>query len=263
MKFKRFIALSMIFAMLFSVSSYAENAKDINQLRGKIEKKVRKEYEKDPEFQMEVRDLGEEVGEKMINQIIESRLKKALNSNVRGGNGSIFYVSVPLIKQNNYYYCGPANTLQAIYGLGKEDNVSGSSDSDKQYTLGANMGTKPGIGTYVYKVKNELNKYAEYDYIYEKGSNMTESEFRDNITYSLMYNYAPILHAKTEYLSYYNGYSTGHYITVNFINLDSQMVNLQDTNNKTEYYGSHEVPLSEAYNSISEPSNRYLIYLPY
>ncbi|SHH42982.1 cysteine peptidase family C39 domain-containing protein [Tepidibacter thalassicus] len=272
-KLKKFIATSLASIILvFPMNSICAN-ETINDAdtdtsinlnldkKEELKKKLTEQYQNDEEFQREKDELGEEIGQKMIDYMAERTLKRSPIRIKRGGNGSVFFVDMPYVKQINGYYCGPASVLQILYGMNKEDRVSGSSNKKKQETLGSNMGTRKNIGTYVSSMKNEINKYSDNNYVYKSGSNMTIDEFEDNLTYSLMYDAAPILHSKTKYLSYYNGKNLGHYISVDFINRSDDTVGLMDCNYNSKYSGQREVSLREAYNAISKES-RYLIYLP-
>ena len=70
-----------------------------------------------------------------------------------------------------------------------------------------------------------------------------------------------VLHARTKYLSYYKGKNSGHYLSLDYVNRTSDMVRIVDCNYNSTYYGIHrDIPLLEAYNTIHEESDRYLIY---
>ncbi|WP_187296306.1 C39 family peptidase [Tepidibacter mesophilus] len=255
------LSLALTFTLMFSTAAYAEAGLNLDK-KEELKEELTQQYQNDEEFQIEKEELGEEIGQEMIDYMAERTLQRPPIRVKRSGNGSIFLVDIPYVKQINGYYCGPASVLQTLYAMNKEDEVSGSSDSSKQKTLGNSMGTKSGMGTYVYKVKNEINKYSDNDYVYKKGSDMTIDDFEDNLTYSLMYDAAPILHSKTKYLGYYNGKNLGHYINVDFINRSGDDVGLMDCNYDSDYSGHRDVSLEEAYNAISKESERYLIYLP-
>lgn len=259
---------SIIFIMLLaSMSSgvYAEKFVDINIERHRIEQEVREEYESYEEFQKELNDLGKESTESMINHIVDLKLLKLTNSEINplSGNGSIFLSPVPLIQQINGTYCGPATALQTLSGMGLSRNIAGSTNKEKQQTLAKAMETDPS-GTMVYKMKDTLNSYISDSakYVYKKGTAMTLDQFESTLVSSLMYDRPAILHAKTRHLSYYNNHDSGHYISVDFINTLGPNVNLVDPNYRDSYYGEWEVPLREAYSSISKDRERYLVSLP-
>ncbi len=116
---------------------------------------------------------------------------------------------------------------------------------------------------YVYQVVNALNKYNKYNqkYIYASGATMSLNTFENNVANSLTACRPVILHARTEHITYYGGHSSGHYISLDYINRTTDMVRLVDCNYSNVYYGIHSnVDLSDAYDSIASSSGRYLIY---
>lgn len=172
-------------------------------------------------------------------------------------NYNYAWVNTSLVQQINGYYCGPASVLMAIWGWG--GNVSGSTNTAKQNTLASAMGTTSSSGTYVYRVRDTLNSYLGSNfYSYYLGSSLDQTTFRVYVFNSLSKNRAPILHAKTEYLSYYNGHASGHYITATDFNYDNMTIRLHDCNNNSSYYGVRSVAWQQVYNSIYA-SGRYLI----
>ena len=142
-------------------------------------------------------------------------------------------------------------------------NVVANTDSAKIATLDAEYNVDSQGSMYVYQVRDALNKYntGNQTYIYKQGSSMTLTGFEEAIANSLTYCKPVVLHARTEYLSYYGGKKSGHYISVDYINRTTDKVRLVDCNYNASYYGVHSnVSLSEAYNCISAVSGRYLIY---
>lgn len=72
-------------------------------------------------------------------------------------SGSSRVLKISEIRQNEYYFCGPATVdIVLQYKTGKTYN---------QYTLASEMGTTENAGTRVYQVKNRLNK--ELNGVYE------------------------------------------------------------------------------------------------
>lgn len=80
---------------------------------------------------------------------------------------------------------------------------------------------------------------------------------------SLFYNTAPIIHARTAYLPYYNGHASGHYIAISEVDKANATIRLKDCNNNSAYYGQHIVSVNDAYKAINEESSRYLICMQY
>ena len=173
-------------------------------------------------------------------------------------------VDTTLVQQLNGYSCGPASAYMAIDGWDGTGSIDGTTTEAKQERLATQMETNSTYGTYVYMLRNIINTYTDkYDYAYYEGNTLDEFLFRIYTFNSLSYNRAPILHAKTAALSYYNGYNTGHYIAVTEMDYNTMEVRLHDPNNTDAYYGIHRVPYEEAYSSIADYSGRfYICYWP-
>lgn len=78
---------------------------------------------------------------------------------------------------------------------------------------------------------------------------------------SLLSDNAPILHANTREFSYYENYNVEHYLTIVFHNtaIDDDEIGcmaVMDNHYNDDYYGTHDISLDEAYESIR---GRYLI----
>ena len=169
-------------------------------------------------------------------------------------------VSTTLVQQLNSYTCGPASSYMAIDGWDGTESIAGTTTSAKLKNLATQMGSTPGDGTLVYRLTKGLNTYTDkYDYTYYLGSTLDEFLFRVYTFNSLSFNRAPILHAQTAAISYYNGHSSGHYIAVTEFDYNTMEVRLHDPNNNSAYYGVHQVPYEEAYSSIADYSDRYYI----
>lgn len=237
-----------------------------DQLREQIEREIREEYENDEMFQKEVEEYGAEYGEEYIQKIVDREYKKRTQIQPFYIPDAKIVLYMRVIDQVLDYYCGPASVLQNFTTIGLYDKVSGTTDRAKLDTLAAEMGTAKGIGTYVYKVKDTLNNYIskyissnEANYVYDEYSQETLIEFCDDVYHSLYNGYPPILHARTEYLSYYDGKASGHYISVYGIDLENDKAYLADPHYSSAYRGKHIVPVEEAYKSIHDTAGRYLI----
>lgn len=183
----------------------------------------------------------------------------ALLSSANITNDDVASVDTELVQQLNSYSCGPASAYMAIGGWGETGSILGLSTEEKLQELASEMGTDSS-GTYVYSVTNGLNRYTiGHDYGYYLGQDLTQALFRIYSFNSLSYERAPLLHARTAALSYYNGHNSGHYITVTEFNYGTEEVRLHDPNYNDAYYGIHYVPYTEAYDSINLESDRYYI----
>ena len=214
------------------------------------------QYANDEEFlDHYMQDPEEAYG--IIEQNVDNQfnyIKNQLGNQTNAGNDTNAWVDPILLMQKNSYYCGPCSALQAIAIYG--GYVAGNTNNNKQDTLANQMGTDSS-GTTVYNVTSTLNSYVP-GYSYKKGSTMTDFSFKYTVLNSLINEKAPILHARTQYISYYGGHSSGHYICVTAINNQTDMIRLSDCNNNQNYYGTRSIPRSEAFASITA-SNRYLI----
>ncbi len=212
-------------------------------------------YENDEEFARHYEEDPESAKE-MIERNVDNQLQyiKEETEGNRQGNATNAWVTPLLVQQKNGDYCGPCSALQAIGIYG--GYVAGTTNNAKQDTLAAAMGTNSS-GTIVYNLTTVLNTYIP-GYSYKLGSNMTTASFKQVILNSLVNEKAPILHARTQYLTYYNGHASGHYICVTAFNNITSKIRLSDCNNDDDYYGTRSNPTSEAKAAVSA-SNRYLI----
>ncbi len=186
--------------------------------------------------------------------------------------GDLRYANVKLIIQPNDYYCGPTSALQALYALGDEGLVEGTTDAKKMEQLDKDMDCTVNGQTYVYKLAGGLNKYAsEYTYSYYPISKTTKkTALKDKISNSLTFDVAPILHAETKYLGYYKQKNYYHFIAVSSINVSTNEIVVKDCNNQTYsengvkkiYGGTRTTNLDEIYDCLVNSTNpRYLICL--
>lgn len=271
---KKILISVLILSLLLSTCVFASEAKDVDKLRKEIDKEVRRKMESSVEYQMQVKECGIKQGEEMLNKIIETNLYIALNPSLLslntsnspitrsdGSDGVMEIFDVENIQQTyNTHYCGPANGLQAIYGMGNESSVTGTTDAAKQDTLATDMETTEESGTIVWKLTRELNEYtpSNESYVYENADDMTKANFIAKIAGSIDKDMAPILHAKTQYLPYYNNVSYGHYLTLKKININTDEVTLCDT--YSFKFGDHLVDIQDALDSIEIPEDRFFIY---
>lgn len=277
--FEIYMSLTLVFFLLlassnmvFAVDTNCINEVDLSLLKENIEQKVRNQYMNDPQYIMDIQENGQIHGEEMLNRIIDSKLKRILNNSsdigIQAGNGRLFYVpNLKNIQQSETWSCGAACILQALYGYGVAGKVSGTTDKEKEYTI-IDDAEANGKGLIVYRVRNVLNKYTDAGYIYERGEDMTLSEFGYNLVFSIMWDLAPLLHAKTGSLEYYDGKDLGHYLTVSFISwgsnqtIEDAIVTVNDPNWDDKYFGNFDVTLEEAYGTVNR-TGRYVIYVPY
>lgn len=271
----RITTLALVSAMLVNGTYMMVRAADLdeslqyeNEIRAIMEEK-RHFYLEDPEFYREASEKGlsfEELLRANAISTYKNRISVGLQSGISmcdvGNNGNNLSTNIPLIQQTTGYNCGPTSALQVLYGMNCQNLVSGGTDAEKIEQLMDDCDTDSS-GTYVYKLTNGLNLYAVRTYEYIQGTSMTETEFQGKVETSLYYNTAPIIHARTEYLPYYNGHSSGHYIAICEVDKANQKIRLKDCNKNNAYYGVHQESISDVYKTISEVSSRYLICMQY
>lgn len=185
----------------------------------------------------------------------KEQLLEISNSAMQRALPSYKMLNVPCYQQEKSYWCGPANIKQVLQFL------NGSSLS--QSTYASDMGTASGVGTYVYKMVNELNaKQSKSTYCYDKieGSEWSVDVLKSDIMNLTNVNLPSILHANTKYLAMYNGKSLGHYVTVSGYSLPNTIFYVDTYYNdygNGSVLGTHQDTFQNAYNSIS---GRYIIY---
>lgn len=271
---KKILCLTMSLLMLTvlfcnDIDVCANDADEFEIAISNIMEENRIVYAEDPEFYREAEDKGISFDELLRQKAISAyftRERLGICDIVPyglGNNGQCLYTNIPLIQQTKKYNCGPTAALQVLYGMACQSQVAGQTDAEKIAQLERDSGTDAS-GTIVYKLTNTLNKYTQRtNYRYILGSGMTKEDFHKKLETSLFYDYAPILHARTQYLLYYKGHKSGHYIAVCEVDNSAGTVRLKDCNYNNDFFGQHNVTLDEAYESINVESSRYLICMEY
>lgn len=247
------LSMAVVLTTIFVFPAGAVNTDDIRS-------RIIAEYSYDEQFQLH-KSVDIDSAAQMIDRLVEIELRRLSYEKMRIDITKTYSCAVPKIKQTNTYNCGPTSALQALKAAGVGNNVNGSTDSAKIAELSSLMGTSSSNGTLVYKICNGLNDYlSTKPYVYTAGSSMTLNSFGTNVIYSLNANCAPILHAKTNSLAYYNGANYGHAITIKSANKATGIVVVSDCHFDDTYYGEHNITMSAAYNSITKEAERYLIH---
>lgn len=247
------IALSLLTILTFSIQATALT-------KDEIKSQIIVKYSNDEQFQLNSADNPDSAAQ-MIDRLVEIELRNISYELMRIDTTKTYSCAVPKIKQTTEYNCGPTSAFQALKAAGVSNNITGSNDSEKINTLTTLMGTTSSNGTSPYNIKEGLNKYlSTAPYVFATGSSMTLNSFGTNVIYSLNDGYAPILHAKTKYLDYYNGANYGHAITIKSANKATGVVVVSDCIYLDAYYGEHTITMSMAYNSIISEADRYLIH---
>lgn len=180
------------------------------------------------------------------------------------------------IQQVNYYYCGPASTLQAIYTSGMQDSVAGNTYAEKQATLASNsyLCTDRDGATWIDYVPNALNTFIPRFREWTRSSVGVESkdDYKsvDSAEYFIRsnhaYGYAVIYLLRTHLLSYYpdgethadngNHYVTGtavYYDTLSTTDYENMRLRINDSNNKSAYFGT----FYEEFNNVMDAMIAY------
>lgn len=245
--------------------------KDIEE---EIREQILQEYENDKEF-ARMQAYSSEVADAYIDELVADRINQmnAASPMSTDTYGKIAYCTVPVKTQTTTTNCSAATLLQTMYGLGKQNSISGSTDAQKMATLynrydDANApGARRENGTgslYVYEIALYLNGFVssyKYAYVDVKGQSISESNFKDKIWNSLVHNRPVLLHAITSPLSYYGGAKYYHYLSLDTYNRETYKVTIKDCHYDSRYGGTHtQIPVSEAYQAVYSESGRYLIY---
>lgn len=239
-------------------------------LRENIEAEVREKYENDPMFILETQEKGSAWTEAYLNRIIDRKVERAKKVSPYSDPDAIQQVSMTAIEQTEEYNCGPTNALMVLYTAGRASRVSGSNDAEKIETLSASNYCdcdENSGGSMVYKVKNTINAFMpsnQQNYSYEEPSSKTD--FIDEIYHSLQEGYAAIMHSDNSELPYWDGYGSGHYVSVYYINTNTTNNTVKVADSYNGYYcenspyldtfGKHTISINDAYYALKD----YVIY---
>lgn len=191
---------------------------------------------------------------------VEIEMEQIKNTLMRIDLLKTYTCSFPAIRQTNEYNCGPTSALQALYGAGVANNVSGSTYSEKIDTL-QTLSKTDTTGTIVDNLRVALNTYlSSSTYVWTQGINMNLDTFGTNVISSLSKNRPPLLHSLTSSFDYYNGKNFRHYIAIYSANKATGAVTVNDCHINDPYYGLHYVNMNQAYNSITQQSGRCLLH---
>jgi hypothetical protein len=164
-------------------------------------------------------------------------------------------LSVDLVQQSNNYYCGPACVQMNLkyFGITKA-----------QSALGSEMGTNRRDGTYVYKVKDCLNKYlgnGKYKYVYT-----SEIRFPRGLKSSIDKGYPVVCHLMTGELPLYKGIKdTGHYVLATGYyygyqaSISETTVYYNDPINDSRFYGKQQCTWNEMTKAIDANASLYIM----
>lgn len=116
-----------------------------------------------------------------------------------------YSLNVPTYKQDNSYYCGPASAQMVLR------YVDGRLIS--QSSLGSAMETNQSHGTYVYRLRQEINLYRGVSGYYAEASNTNRSLFT-SIQKSVSDKHPVIARVTTKTLNPAYNFVSGHYVVI-------------------------------------------------
>lgn len=261
------MAAAMAVALVVPTGVQAEES---SETLSNIISELERRYENDSEYNRMCQDAPE-MAEQYILDLAKEQLNN-MNNRERYANstGEQATCTVPVKKQTTTSNCSTATLLQTMYGLGLQGKISGSTAAEKMNTLynytsnktapGARVSSPSGKPLYVYEIANYLNsKLSVHKYSYTVGSSMSQSTFKRYVWNSLVNDRPVMLHAKTGYLDYYGSHNTSHYLSVDYYDKTNGKMRIKDCNYNSTYGGTHTVSVTDAYRTIHEESDRYLI----
>lgn len=116
-------------------------------------------------------------------------------------------------------------------------------------------------------IRSTLNNHIEDDYI-EKPydwkwitASSDPTVIANNFYSSLMIDYAPVINVNTAKLSYYGGYSTGHYVTITGTDLGEKTIVVMDSNvnSSKKYFGTHIESYANVRNAMVGRTMNYVV----
>lgn len=253
---KRIIPLLMLLSLVFITTSavFAGNESESVNVAA-VTQKITDVYMNDKVF-LEHFETNEKEALELLERAIAREIELLEDSLSGTRVNPIVYCTVPVKPQVTTNWCSFATMLQTLYGMGLENQVSGTTNYDKQQTLAAPYnGTLPLVS----EVTSDLNDYlSNYYYTYYPSYNLTESTFQQKVHSSLACGRPALLHAKTGSLDYYNGLNLGHYLSVDKSDTLADTMDIKDCHYNSTYGGAHTgVDLDQVYGTMT--AGRYLI----
>lgn len=190
-------------------------------------------------------------------QRIIAETNDAINNSYIPHSAGSKTLNVPLCKQENNYYCGPASVQMVLKYFGY---------TATQSKLGSIMNTNSSDGTYVYQIANGLNSYlgsGKYAYIYT-----SELSFGTKIVPSIDAGYPIVCHTQTKKLPHYDGHASGHYVVVigyswaqgGSTGGRETILTFNDPNNVSKYYGRYTCTYTEMNSAINANAGLYIAH---
>lgn len=239
---RRCITMMLVLAMVGSINVVAL-AEDSNRI-----------LEQAPDYYSKKHQDEIEKTNKNIDKYIKENFANEKSKEISINAGATKNLSVPLYKQENDYYCGPASAQMLL------KYVKGTLYT--QTNLGTAMGTTRASGTLVYKLANTLNSKlgtSSYEYVLD-----SDYAFGNSLIYCIDKSKPIVCHVDTAALPVYNGTSCGHYIvSIGYSWYASggsgySKVKYNDPNWNNAFYGTYTCNVTEMSEAINDKAGYYI-----
>lgn len=232
----KIIMMIAIFLLGMTSATYAIDSEDTHMSESSIENQAPEYYTE--EYQKFVRDH---------NEIVEEYIKLKDLIQMRSSTGGVD-LRVPLIMQENSYYCGPASVQMAVDYL-----TNGRSPSQDRIYDEVRTGPDQR-GSIVWKVSRYMSKHnSNYDYF-----NVNDVNFNRYIRYSLDKGYPVIAQVYASSLPGKSGAGKGHFVTIKGYDYGwggsqyNDDVIYNDPHYKREYFGTDQIPIESMERAIKD-----------
>ncbi|MBQ3510619.1 MAG: C39 family peptidase [Peptococcaceae bacterium] len=213
-----------------------------------------------PAFAAENYDISSEVPTDYFSENYQNELAKHnslieeyignLNPSSRSSASAV--LAVPLIQQENGYYCGPACAQMIVRYLDSTNTITQAEIED-------DMGMSTA-GASPYEMKTFLNQYVsskKYNYFFT-----TNTNFANNVVYSLD-NDRPVVGLVKHSVLQPNSTSGGHYVVIkSYFHSGSPLnatIAYNDPHYNNNFFGNHTCSVSHMENAIEALNNPYYI----
>ena len=185
----------------------------------------------------------------------KEKFETFLAENMHRSGGSR-YLTVPLVRQETSYYCGPASVQMVLQYFGIYRTQSQLADD---------MGTTYDDGTGEHMILSGLDdNYPSNSYVKKR---TYSTYFGNELRGSIDAGGPVICLLMTGELPHYDGYNTGHYIVATGYmwaqggsgSGGTNSVTFNDSNNQSRYYGEHTSAWEEMETAIDNHAGYYWV----
>lgn len=254
---KRFNLLFVVSIIIVSVFTQVVVAQD-NLSRKLIDNKFENEDSINSSIENRIRlqapDYYTEEYQKFIRDNIRNN-DNLMDKNIVPMAGKLKKLVVPLKIQECDYYCGPASLQMILLYKGK---------SYSQKMLADYSSTSKKEGTYVYRMKDTLNRILGNRYVYV---NLRDQNLLNGLMYSIDRDYPVICNIKTGVLKNYegmNGRPSPHYLVATGYaagfsgNMSASDVYYNDPHYNRKHYGAHKDTIEKMERSINNNAGFFI-----